>query len=67
MKNSWTVAAGLTVLVLCMTACDDGARAGLETGKRASNSTGPNIETVVVTWQPRDQTAEFLSAWRPKN
>ncbi|MGJ7485229.1 hypothetical protein ACSFA2_08225 [Variovorax sp. LT2P21] len=67
MKNSWTVAAGLTVLVLCLAACDDGARAGLETGKSASASKSTNIETVVVTWQPRDKTAEFLSAWRPKN
>lgn len=64
MKNAWTVAAGLTVLALCLTACDDGARAGLQTNKAAL---GPNIETVVVTWQPRDKTAEFLSAWRPKN
>lgn len=62
-KTSWTVAAGLTVLVLCLAACDDGARAGLETQQGAST----NIETVVVTWQPRDKTAEFLSAWRPKN
>jgi hypothetical protein len=61
------VAAGLTVLVLCLTACDDGERAGLETGKSASDAKGTNIETVVVTWQPRDKTAEFLSAWRPKN
>lgn len=62
-KNCWTVAAGLTVLALCLTACDDGARAGLATRQGAST----NIETVVVTWQPRDKTAEFLSAWRPKN
>ena len=67
MKNSWTVAAGLTVLVLCLTACDDAARAGLDSGKSASAFKGTNIETVVVTWQPRDKTAEFLSAWRPKN
>jgi hypothetical protein len=61
------VAAGLTVLVLCLTACDDGERAGLETGRSASDAKGANIETVVVTWQPRNKTAEFLSAWRPKN
>ncbi len=67
MKNCWTAAAGLTVLVLCLTACDDGARAGLDTSQSASASQGTNIETVIVTWQPRDKTAEFLSAWRPKN
>ncbi|MGJ7491730.1 hypothetical protein [Variovorax sp. ZT4R33] len=67
MKNSWTAAAGLMVLVLCLAACDDGARAGLDAGRAASASKGSNVETVVVTWQPRDKTAEFLSAWRPKN
>ena len=63
-KNCWTVAAGLTVLALCLTACDDGARAGLA---KRDGASGTNIETVVVTWQPRDKTAEFLSAWRPKH
>lgn len=63
-KNCWTVAAGLTVLVLSLSACDDGIRAGFEARDTAAT---PNIETAVVTWQPRDKTAEFLSAWRPKN
>jgi hypothetical protein len=66
-KNLWTAAAGVTVLVLCLTGCDDGARAGFSGGKVASASPTTHVETVVVTWQPRDKTSEFLSAWRPKN
>jgi hypothetical protein len=66
-KNSWTAAAGLTVLALCLTGCDDGARAGLNGSKLTSATPTTNVETVVVTWQPRDKTSEFLSAWRPKN
>lgn len=67
MKNSWTAAAGLTVLVLCLSACDDADRAGLSIGKSSATAPTANVETVVVTWQPRDKTSEFLSAWRPKN
>ena len=72
-KNSWTGVAGLAVLVLSLAACDDGARAGFDAGRAASSSTASkaptasNVDTVIVTWQPRDKTAEFLSAWRPKH
>lgn len=67
MKNAWMTAAGATVLVLCLTGCEGIARNDLSTSKLAPDTPTTNIETVVVTWQPRARTAEFLGAWRPKN
>jgi hypothetical protein len=63
-----TLSAGLlAVSALCLTGCAEGARAGFNGSKLASATPTTNIETVVVTRQPRDKTSEFLSAWRPKN
>jgi hypothetical protein len=66
-KNSWTAAAGLTTLALSLTGCENTARTGFNGGDRTSATPTTNVQTVVVTWQPRDKTTEFLSAWRPKN
>ncbi|MDM0105197.1 hypothetical protein QTH97_09665 [Variovorax sp. J22R24] len=64
MKNSsWYVAAGLTAAAACLAGCEG---AGREAAIGASAaSTAPSASSpVVVTWQPPDKPAEFLSAWR---
>ncbi|MDM0049104.1 hypothetical protein [Variovorax sp. J22R115] len=71
-KSPWYVAAGLTAMAACLLGCDGSNReASIVTGTgtgAASAAPSASSSPVVVTWQPQDKPAEFLSAWRrPKD
>ena len=63
MKTSWWAAASLTALATCLTGCDGGKESSLGTSA-ATVAPSASASPVVVTWQPQDKPAEFLSAWR---
>ena len=63
-RSPWYVAAGLTAMAACLVGCDgSGREASIGTGA-ASVAPSASSSPVVVTWQPQDKPAEFLSAWR---
>ncbi|MDM0077312.1 hypothetical protein QTH90_23100 [Variovorax sp. J2P1-59] len=69
MKNSsWYVVVGLAAVAACLAGCDGGGRDGSIGTSAASAAPSGSSSPVVVTWQPPDKPAEFLSAWRrPKD
>ena len=63
-KISW-IAVGALALG-CVAGCGGGPQSA-PGGRVASAEPSVVKPSVVVTWQPRDKTAEFLSGWRPKD
>lgn len=64
MKNSsCLLAIALSVLLACLAGCEGGGREA--SGSSASAAPAVSSTPVVVTWQPPNKPAEFLSAWRP--
>lgn len=58
----------MAVLMVCLTGCEGNGVAGSQAKSSGFSASSSNSSTpVIVTWQPADKTAEFLSAWRPKD
>jgi hypothetical protein len=55
--------AGFLALAACLGGCSNGRD---DTSAPATAAAAARKDPVIVTWQPVDKTAEFLSAWRTK-
>ncbi|WP_431274024.1 hypothetical protein ACQ858_18310 [Variovorax ureilyticus] len=62
-KASWFVVAGFLAMAACLGGCSN-AREDTSAAPTAVAATKKDL--VIVTWQPVDKTAEFLSGWRAK-
>lgn len=63
-KTCGRVLPGLVILAASLTGCEGGTRTAASGD--ASTTLVPAPTPVVVTWQPENKLAEFLSGWRPK-
>ena len=63
-KTYGRVLPGILILAASLTGCEGETRAAVSGGDSTTFATAPT--PVVVTWQPRNKPAEFLSGWRPK-
>lgn len=62
-KASWFVVAGFLAMAACLGGCGNSRE---DMTVSAAAVVGTKKDLVIVTWQPVDKTAEFLSAWRAK-
>lgn len=63
-KTCGRVLPGILILASSLAGCEGGSRTASSGGASTTLVAAPT--PVVVTWQPENKLAEFLSGWRPK-